>query len=409
MSLGLDFRRSERSKLKVNNNWLLPDGIDECLPEKAERIERVRRAMIDILTGWGYRLVIPPMIEYLESLLAGMGEDLNLQTFKITDQRSGRAMGVRADITPQIARIDAHRLPSDVPQRFCYAGPVVHTQPEKFAGSRNPLQIGAEIYGSKCIESDVEVIALMLECLSAAGILHPTIEVAHVEIFHGICAGQNFDQVLEKSILEALLKKDKSGLCALLGAADASEIVVTNLTALLELNGDVGVLMTAKAKLAGAPQRVQNALEELSHLSDILIATIPHLELHVDLAEMRAYQYHTGIMFAAYISECGRAIAWGGRYDNIGRLFGRERGATGFSTDLKVLESFFQQKPKDVDVVYAPKGFDESLLEAINDCRRTGTIVVQELPDQIGGADELGCNKILIKIKGIWVIKAIPC
>ena len=243
--------------MKDNNNWLLPDGVDESLPEEALRIENIRRMIIDILSSWGYRLVIPPMIEYLESLLAGMGEDLDLQTFKLTDQRSGRAMGVRADITPQIARIDAHRLPSDDPQRFCYVGPVVHTQPEKFAGSRNPLQIGAEIFGHKGIESDVEVISLLLECLSATGIPKITLEVAHMEIFHGICAGQNFDLGCEQRILEALSKKDKATLCELLEQADASEEVLSHLMALLELNGGISVLKDAKAKLA---RRVRTAI-----------------------------------------------------------------------------------------------------------------------------------------------------
>jgi ATP phosphoribosyltransferase regulatory subunit len=363
--------------------------------------------MIDILSSWGYRLVIPPMIEYLESLLAGMGEDLDLQTFKLTDQRSGRAMGVRADITPQIARIDAHRLPSDIPQRFCYVGPVVHTQPEKFAGSRNPLQIGAEIFGHKGIESDVEVITLLLECLSAAGVPKVTLEVAHMEIFHGICEGQNFDLGFEQNILEALLKKDKSDLYVLLEDADASEMVIRHLTALLELNGGVSVLKTAKVKLAGAPDGVQNALEELSQLSDIITTTIPHLDLHIDLAEMRAYRYHTGIMFAAYIAAAGRAIAWGGRYDNIGRLFGRERGATGFSTDLKVLEGFLSKATSETDIVYAPEGYDKSLLEAISDCRKKGTIVVQELPNQTGDGVGLGCNKFFVKIDDVWEIKTI--
>jgi ATP phosphoribosyltransferase regulatory subunit len=316
-------------------------------------------------------------------------------------------MGVRADITPQIARIDAHRLPSDIPQRFCYVGPVVHTQPEKFAGSRNPLQVGAEIFGHKGIESDVEVIALLLECLSAAGVSKVTLEVAHMEIFHGICEGQNFDQVFEQNILEALLKKDKSDLCVLLEDGNASEMVIRHLTALLELNGGVSVLKTAKVKLAGAPDGVQNALDELSQLSDILTATIPHLDLHVDLAEMRAYRYHTGIMFAAYIAAAGRAIAWGGRYDNIGRLFGRERGATGFSTDLKVLEGFLSKAPSVTDIVYAPEGYDESLLEAISDCRQKGAIVVQELPNQTGGGADLGCNKFFVKIDDVWEIKAI--
>ena len=393
--------------MKDNNNWLLPDGVDESLPEEALRIENLRRVIIDILSSWGYRLVIPPMIEYLESLLAGMGEDLDLQTFKLTDQRSGRAMGVRADITPQIARIDAHRLPSDDPQRFCYVGPVVHTQPEKFAGSRNPLQIGAEIFGHKGIESDVEVISLLLECLSATGIPKITLEVAHMEIFHGICAGQNFDLGCEQKILEALSKKDKATICELLEQADASEEVLSHLTALLELNGGISVLKDAKDKLANASSGVQRALEELSQLSDILTTTIPYLDLHIDLAEMRGYRYHTGIMFAAYTAAAGRAIAWGGRYDNTGKRLGRERGATGFSTDLKVLESLLSKGVSETDIVYAPEGYDKDLLKAINDCRKRGLIVVQELPNQVGGAANTGCNKHLVKINDIWEIKAI--
>ena len=385
--------------------WLLPDGVDEVLPPQARVLEDMRRRLLDLFERWGYEYVMPPIIEYLDSLLSGIGEDLDLQTFKLTDQITGRLMGVRADITPQVARIDAHRMPSSAPQRFCYIGPVVHTRPDKFAGSRNPLQIGAELYGHAGIESDAEVIALLLEALAAAGVTRVTLELGHMGLFHAICALADFDLALETRILRFLLMKDGSGLNHELVAATAGDDVVRHLNALLELNGGDAVLQQARVAFAEAPASVRDALDDVERLLGLVRDRVPAADLHLDFAELRGYRYHTGIMFAAYTPDAGRAIAWGGRYDNIGRSFGRSRSATGFSTDLKVLATLRRDVTLRLPRIFAPAGTGPDLLAAIRDYRSAGYAVVQGLPGQQGGARELGCEQELCAGPAGWQLE----
>ncbi len=385
--------------------WLLPDGVDEVLPPRARRIENLRRRLLDIFERWGYELVVPPIIEYLDSLLSGIGEDLDLQTFKLTDQVTGRMMGVRADMTPQVARIDAHRLATDAPQRLCYIGPVVHTLPDKFAGSRNPLQLGAELYGHHGIESDVEIIALLLEILAVAGISRVTIELGHMGLFHAICESARLDQAEESRVLEYLLMKDASGLAAELDRADVDAAMRRHLLALIDLNGDASVLEAARTALVAAPASVGAALDQVAGVIAALAARVPGADVHLDFAELRGYRYHTGIMFAAYTPEAGRAIAWGGRYDNIGGSFGRARGATGFSTDLKVLASLSDSTPLELGRIFAPAGTAPDLLAAIREYRAAGYVVVQGLPGQHGGAAEMGCVQRMTDASGGWQLE----
>jgi ATP phosphoribosyltransferase regulatory subunit len=385
--------------------WFLPDGVDEVLPPKARRVEQLRRKLLDVCELWGYQLVMPPVIEYLDSLLSGIGEDLELQTFKLIDQVSGRLMGVRADITPQIARIDAHRMTTELPQRFCYVGPVLHTLPDKFAGSRNPLQIGAELYGHGGIDSDAEIIALLLELLKVAGIGDITVEFGHMGLFHAICDSAQLEHEFESRVLERLLMKDRSGLAADLALAGASADVNRHLMALIELNGDAEVLSQARTSLAKAPAAVVGALDEVERLIELMRARVPGIKVHLDFAELRGYHYHTGIMFAVYTPDIGRAIAWGGRYDNIGKFFGSQRSATGFSTDLKVLESLSDSEPAQLVKIFAPAGADLDLLNAIRTHRAAGYIVVQGLPGQTGSAAAMGCDKRLSKVAGSWQIE----
>jgi ATP phosphoribosyltransferase regulatory subunit len=382
--------------------WLLPDGVDELLPPQARVLEDMRRRVLDLTERWGYEYVMPPLIEYLDSLLSGIGEDLELQTFKLTDQLTGRLMGVRADITPQVARIDAHRLPTAAPQRLCYAGPVVHTLPDKFAGSRNPLQMGAELYGHAGIESDAEVVALLLECLAVAGVTRVTLELGHMGLFHAICEHAHFDGALESRILRLLLMKDATGLNRELVTANAASDVVRHLNALLELNGGDAVLAEARTALARAPASVVAALDDVERLLGLVRDRVPAADLHLDFAELRGYRYHTGITFAAYIPDAGRAIAWGGRYDNIGASFGRARAATGFSTDLKVLAALARQPAVRLPKIFAPAGSDAGLLAAIREYRAAGYTVVQGLPGQHGGAQAQGCEQQLTDASGSW-------
>ncbi len=385
-----------------SKRWLLPDGVDEVLPPHARALEEMRRRLLTLFERWGYELVIPPLIEYLDSLLSGIGEDLDLQTFKMTDQLTGRMMGIRADMTPQVARIDAHRLPSLAPQRLCYIGPVVHTLPDKFAGSRNPLQIGAELYGYAGIEADAEIVALLLEVLNAADVSRITLEIGHMGLFRAICVDAGFERSQESRLLECLLMKDASGLAEELTLADAPTQVRRHLQALLELNGDDRVLAQARTALAGAPPAVGQALDDVQHLVLRIRDRVAGADLHLDFAELRGYRYHTGIMFAAYTPDAGRAIAWGGRYDNIGQAFGRARAATGFSTDLKVLAALGRSAIASLPRIFAPSGSAPELLAVIRDYRAAGYTVVQALPDQIGGARELECDQELVNSSGSW-------
>ena len=384
--------------------WLLPDGVDEVLPPRARTLEDLRRKLLDIFDRWGYELVMPPIVEYLDSLLSGIGEDLDLQTFKLIDQLSGRMMGVRADITPQIARIDAHRMVSEAPQRFCYVGPVVHTLPDKFAGSRNPLQIGAELYGHTGIESDAEVITLLIEVLRAANVPEVTIELGHMGLFHAIFEQAQFDDAFESKVLELLLKKDATGLRELLATTELSEDINEHLLALTDLNGGHEVLEQARAALARAPASVGQALDDIENLVRLIRDRVADVDVHLDFAELRGYRYHTGIMFAAYTPDVGRAIAWGGRYDNIGKSFGRLRSATGFSTDLKVLVLVSADKSVRLPRIFAPAGNEPDLLRAMAEYRSAGYTVIQGLPGRFGGASELGCDQEMTNASGTWQI-----
>jgi ATP phosphoribosyltransferase regulatory subunit len=388
--------------MRRGERWLLPDGVDEVIPPDVEPLEQLRRDILDLFKSWGYELVVPPLVEFIESLQSGNGEDLDLQTFKITDQVSGRMMGVRADMTPQVARIDAHRLPTDLPQRLSYVGPVLHTRPDKFAGSRNPLQVGAELYGHEGIESDAEVVCLMADVLRRAGLLSVTIELGHMGLFKSLIelAGLNVDAA--DKLLDALLRKDVADVTECLDEYKVETGARNLLLALLKLNGGIGVIARAKKALAGAPASVLEALEALENLTDLLVERIPEVDLHVDLAELRGYRYHTGVTFAAYMPGEGRQIAWGGRYDNIGREFGRHRAATGFSTDLKNLSRVRRPQNAARMKVFAPADQDPALRDTIERLRNDGTVVVQELPGQVGDARAMRCTHILKRVATSW-------
>ena len=374
------------------SRWLLPEGVDELVPPAADALESLRRELLDLMQTWGYALCVPATVEFLESLLLPGDADLELQTFKLIDQASGRLLGLPADMTPQIARIDAHRVGADAPKRLCYLGQVLHTQPDKFAGSRNPLQIGAELYGNAGIESDVEVIRLMAEVLSRAGVEEITLDLCHMAIFHGLAQAAALSPTDEAALLEVLLRKAAGELPALLARVGAGPDAGRWFTALLGLNGDASVLGRARGALADAPARVVAALSDLEALVAALAADCPDLALHLDLADLRGYQYHTGVMFAAYTPRVGRAIARGGRYDNIGLRFGRARAATGFSADLKLLAGLGAPRTGRRASVYAPADSAPELRKAVAEARAAGHIVIQGLPGEACDARQLGCT-----------------
>ena len=385
--------------------WLLPEGVDESLPYEAAGIESLRRSMLDNFSRWGYQLVIPPIIEYVDSLLAGGAEDLDLQTFKVVDRGTGRLIGLRADMTPQLTRIDSHRMPTKSPQRLCYAGPVAHTFSEKFAGSRNPLQIGAELFGHSGVESDAEIITLLVNSLLIANIHSLTIEVTHIGIFRGICAAASFTDEFEDQVLQALVKKDRTSLTEMLQGEGVDSLVMKNLLLLIDLNGDLDIIDNARAAFSSLPESVSGAIDELAALCDLLKQFIPEVELHVDFAELRGYRYHSGIMFAAYVPEMGRSIAWGGRYDGVQKQLGRDRGATGFSTDLRILEQFLAKDERFETVVIAPSGNDKKLLAAMGMYRKEGYTVIQSLPGQSDEWNQLSIEFRLVLKNDDWILE----
>ena len=391
-----------------SNRWLLPEGIEEALPQQARQLEALRRRLLDLFESWGYDLVMPPFIEYLESLLTGTGNDLDLQTFKLTDQLTGRMMGVRADMTPQVARIDAHHLKTTTPTRLCYNGTVLHTRPGGFAGSRSLLQVGAELFGHAGIESDVEVLHLMIETLRQAGVAEIYLDLGHVGVYRGLVAQAELDADQEAILFDALQRKAKPEIADILNDWSLDKTVAGMLTALTDLNGNDSVLIEARVVLKQANQSsVHDALDNLGQIASLLQKRLPDLNLHYDLAELRGYHYHTGAVFTAYIPGRGQAIAQGGRYDGIGRAFGQSRPATGFSTDLRTLAMLAQQTIDGKSGIMAPADGDASLYASIEKLRAAGERVIIELPGQQGDAKALGCDRRLVKNNKGWEVKTL--
>ncbi len=303
------------------DRWLLPEGIEEILPAEAFRLEVLRRSLLDFFFRYGYELVMPPAIEFLESLLTGTGRDLDLQTFKLTDQLIGRMMGVRADMTPQAARIDAHYLKRDFPVRLCYVGTVLHTRPDEFAGSRELLQVGAELFGHPGPESDIEIVGLMLAALRTAGVANVHMDLGHVSVFRHLAAAAQLDAGVEGELFEALQRKSRPEVEVLLDRCDISAEKRRGLAALVDLNGGDEVLEEARALFSRAPAQVGEALDMLQTMAASIRRDDPALPVYFDLAELRGYRYYTGAVFSAFVPGYGHAVAQGGRYDGIGRAF----------------------------------------------------------------------------------------
>ncbi|UOA06902.1 ATP phosphoribosyltransferase regulatory subunit [Methylobacter sp. S3L5C] len=393
--------------MQQKDSWLLPDGIEEVLPEEAKHLENLRRELLELFTCWGYGLVIPPFIDFLDSLLTGSGHDLDLQTFKLTDQISGEMLGVRADMTPQVARIDAHNLKYEWPTRLCYVGTILHTRGDPLEKTRSPMQIGAELYGHAGKESDVEVIRLMLEMLARTGLQNIHLDLGHVGIYRALARQAGLTDLQESELFDVLQRKARPELQELMDSYSIDSDLKVMLLKLPELNGGKDILDKARAVLLKANDEVKNALADLEAIAEKLAAHFPFLPVSFDLAELRGYHYHTGMVFAAFIPSVGREIARGGRYDNIGAVFGRARPATGFSADLKLLSSLSKQScpvaPR--ELIFAPYSDDLALSEIIRDLRARQQAVVQQLPGQTGSAKELGCTSILEQDNKNWVVR----
>ncbi|MDQ7089091.1 MAG: ATP phosphoribosyltransferase regulatory subunit [Methylococcales bacterium] len=386
--------------------WLLPDGIDEVLPDDAAHLERLRRQLLDVFNSWGYQLVIPPLVDYLASLLTGTGHELDLQTFKFTDSLSGEMLGVRADMTPQVARIDAHNLRHESPTRLCYVGTVLHTVSDKLEQSRSPMQIGAEIYGHQGRESDLEVIQLMVEMLTSIGLEDIHLDLGHVGIYRALSKQAGLNSQQEGALFDILQRKATTELIDVLKTYTIDNEYKKLFLKLPKLNGNRDVLTDAAAIFSDSSAEIKQALADLQKLADQLHIIFPSLSVNVDLAELRGYHYHTGIIFAALTPNIGREIARGGRYDNIGGVFGRARPATGFSADLKFLASLAKENRRTKEIIFAPYVInDPQLTERVKNLRVDGCVVIQQLPEQSGGAKELKCTAILTKENKNWLIK----
>lgn len=383
--------------------WILPEYIEDLLPAEALRIELMRRRVIDLLLAHGYELVGPPLLEYVESLLTGSGGDTNLRMFKVVDQLSGRMMGLRADMTPQVARIDAHLLNRKGVARLCYAGSVLHAVPSGLTRTREPLQIGAELYGHAGLESDLEVQQLMLRSLAIAGIERIHIDLGHVAVFRGLVRGAGIQAELEKELFGVLQAKDTYTLKELCGKLEENveARVRQALLMLPELYGDENVLATARKYLPDYPE-IRTALDELRIVGAELRPLVDTLAF--DLADLRGYHYHSGMVFAAYTSGSPNAIALGGRYDEVGKAFGRARPATGFSMDIRELSSLVQMDPSPQGILAPYVKGDKKLEEKIGQLRSEGQVVVVNLPGHENGQDMPNCDRKLALNQGVWSV-----
>jgi len=391
--------------MTTKQHWILPEGIEEVLPEQAARFEAIRRMLLDMYATWGYELVIPPTIDFIDSLLTGTGHDLDLQTFKLVDQLSGRTLGIRADMTPQVARIEAHQLQRDVPTRLCYIGTVLHTKPECIGDSRSPMQVGAELYGHAGVESEVEIIGLMLQTFSLLEIDDIYMDLGNVDIYRGLAKQAGLSKEVESQLFEMLQRKAVTEINSLLDSLAIDDGMRDMLSGLPSLNGGVEVIAKARKLLAAADEQVQKAIDYLEKTAQLTRQRFGDIKLHFDLSELQGYHYKTGVVFAAFVPQLGQAIARGGRYDDIGEIFGRARAATGFSTDLKVLNRLSKRQFTPAEKILAPCDDNQGLKDKITALRDQGITVIEQLPGQQADAMAMGCSKSLCLIDGHWQIK----
>ncbi len=390
---------------KTRARWLLPDGMQEVLPPQAWQLEQLRRSLLDEFARWGYELVIPPLVEHLEVLLTGTGSDLEAQTFKLVDPHSGRLLGIRADMTPQLARIDAHRLQRNAPTRLCSSGTVLHTHAQG-AASRSPWQIGAELFGHAGPDSDSEILALMLTTLRLAGDNPVQIELGHVGIFRALAELAQLDPEQEQLLFTALQRKAEPEIAACVRELALPAPVQAAFAALPELAGGAEILATARQRLAAGGIAVAHALAELAQISAGLALRCPGASLTFDLAELRGYHYHTGATYAAFAPGFGVELARGGRYDAIGQVFGRARPATGFSADLhallKLKPSHHAHPPA---AIYAPVSADPMLWATVAELRSQGARVINALGGDTPAA--LGCDRQLLPSTSGWIVQSL--
>ncbi|RZO79173.1 MAG: ATP phosphoribosyltransferase regulatory subunit [Halieaceae bacterium] len=385
--------------MTTENRWLLPEGIEELLPERASQLEALRRRLLDQCGTWGYRYVIPPLVEFTDSLLIGLGADLDLVTCKFTDQMSGRMLGVRADITPQAARMDAHSLAENGVTRLCYAGSTLQSTPQSVIGGRAPIQLGAELFGCDAIEADSEIISLMLSTFACAGVSRAlTLDIGHIGIYDALFSNANLDPEIESQMFDALQRKSTPDIERL--SSSLPDDVSQRLRQLASLHGSPEVLLEARTLFSNEPV-VLAALDDLDTVLAQAQQAFPDVGVYVDLTELRGFRYHTGLVFAVYLEGRGSAVAKGGRYDNIGAVFGRDRPATGFAIDLKALVDDMTPVEHSRPPIIAPPSDAPDLRVAIAGLRAKGRTVVVDLAPGLALPDA----ERLVLNNGEWIIE----
>ncbi|WP_186208946.1 ATP phosphoribosyltransferase regulatory subunit [Burkholderia gladioli] len=379
------------------STWLLPENIADVLPSEARKIEELRRRLLDRFRSYGYEMVMPPLLEYLESLLTGGGNDLHLRTFKLVDELSGRTLGLRADMTPQVARIDAHLLNRQGVTRLCYAGNVLHTRPRGLHATREQIQIGAELYGHAGLEADLEVQQLMLDALRLTGIGTIRLDLCHAGVLNALFSRDAVAAARGETLYGALAGKDVPLLNEL--TEDLGPDTRAALRALPHLYGDASVIDEARRQLPVLPE-ITRALDDLAQLA----AQVQGAEVAIDLADLRGYAYHSGAMFSAYVDGVPNAVARGGRYDHVGQAYGRARPATGFSLDLREIARISPIEARGTAIL-APWRQDEALRVAVAALRDAGEVVIQALPGHDHVLDEFACDRVLVEQGGAWLVQ----
>jgi len=383
--------------------WLLPEHIADVLPSQARRIEELRRDLLDMARTYGCELVMPPMLEHLDSLLSGTGQALDLMTFKLVDQLSGRSLGLRADTTPQVARIDAHLLNREGVTRLCYCGPVLHTRAEGLTATREPLQFGVEIYGHAGLEADLEVQELALDAMLRAGLKDITLDLGDARLVRGVLGEHSLDEDRLAALVQAMGAKDAAGVASFSGELPST--VIEGLQTLLGLYGGLELLAQARERLPRHPL-ITAALDDLDWLVRHLRASYPDVRIGLDLADLPGYAYYSGVRFALYAQGCSDAVLRGGRYDEVGAVFGRRRPAVGFSLDLKTLAGVIPATQLRA-AVRAPWGDAPDLRAAVRRLREQGETVVCVLPGHEHENDEFECDRELVNTSGQWVLRAL--
>ena len=395
--------------MRAGNKWLLPEGIEEVLPPRAAQLDALCRRIMDQFAGWGYELVMPPLIEYLDTLFTGTDEDLELQTFKVIDQLNGKLMGIRADTTPQVARIEVHNLKRNRPSRLCYLGSVLHTLPGGPGGTRSLLQVGAELYGHKGIESDAEILALMLKTLQLAGLHDVHVDIGHAGIMQGLTGPMQLDPEREALLSSCVQRKAADELKTLLDEWSLAGESGAALARLMDLEGDAGVLDEVRDILRPCGEELCGYVDELDSIAELTSRQVRNAPLYFDVTEFQGYHYHTGMTFVAYVPGESEGIAFGGRYDNVCEAFGRPRPATGFSTDALKLFDLAQQSHVPKKGICAPNSEVPGLYKLVDRLREEGETVIYSLPGEEAETDTENpdCDREIVLEHGRWQVRKI--